>query len=336
MPKRKNILHTAFAVFCMVSMLALIIYQPMESRAASGIEAVILSSYSKTMKIGDESYLLAVASNGKKPSFFSSDSKIASVNTYGKITAKKAGTVKITAKVRNGEASCTVKVLKTTVQLSAASISLENGYTAKLEAVSSTGHPATFRSNKKSIATVSENGTITAKKPGTAIITATVDKTAASCIVTVKKPTVTLSKNSISMYRNGRFRLTVKSTSKSIPKWKSNKKSVATVDSNGLVTAMKNGVASITATVDGVAKSCKITVRKPTVKFSESEITMAVGEKKKVSVAVSSGNQPVFSSSNTSIASVDENGVVSANDTGKAYIYAKEDGTKSRMRVTVK
>ena len=138
------------------------------------------------------------------------------------------------------------------------------------------------------------------------------------------------------MYRNGRFRLTVKSTSKSIPKWKSNKKSVATVDSNGLVTAMKNGVAFITATVDGVAKSCKITVRKPTVKFSESEITMAVGEKKKVSVAVSSGNQPVFSSSNTSIASVDENGVVSANDTGKAFIYAKEDGTKSRMRVTVK
>ena len=336
MPKRKNILHTVFAVFCMVSMLALMVCRPMESHAASGIEAVILSSYSKTMKIGDESYLLAVASNGKKPSFSSSDSKIASVNTYGKITAKKAGTAKITAKVRNGEASCTVKVLKTDIQLSAKSISLENGYTAKLGVTSSTGHPVTFRSNKKSIATVSGNGIITAKKPGKAIITATVDKTAASCTVTVKKPAVTLSKTSISMYRNGTFRLSVKSTSKSIPKWKSNKKSVATVDSGGLVTAMKNGTATITVTVDGVAKSCSVTVKKPTVKFSESEITMAAGEERKVNVAVSSGNQPTFSSSNTSIASVDEDGVVSAHDTGKAYIYAKEDGTKSRMRVIVK
>ena len=224
MPRKKNILHAAFAVFCMVSMLALVTSQPMESRAASGFEAILLSSYSKTMKIGDESYLLAVASNGKKPSFSSSDSKIASVNTYGKITAKKAGTVKITAKVRNGEASCTVKVLKTSIQLSAKSISLENGYTAKLDVTSSTGHPVTFRSNKKSIATISEDGKITAKKPGTATITATVDKTPASCTVTVKKPTVTLSKNSISMYRNGKFRLIAKSTSKSQPKWKSSKR----------------------------------------------------------------------------------------------------------------
>lgn len=336
MPRKKNILHAAFAVFCMVSMLALVTSQPMESRAASGFEAILLSSYSKTMKIGDESYLLAVASNGKKPSFSSSDSKIASVNTYGKITAKKAGTVKITAKVRNREASCTVKVLKTSIQLSAKSISLENGYTAKLNVTSSTGHPVTFRSNKKSIATVSEDGTITAKKPGTATITATVDKTPASCTVTVKKPTVTLSKNSISMYRNGKFRLIAKSTSKSQQKWKSSKKSVATVDSGGLVTAIKNGTATITVTVDGVAKTCKVTVKKPTVKFSESEITMSVGEERKINVAVSSGNQPAFSSSNTSIASVDEHGVVSANDTGKAYIYAKEDGSKSRMRVIVK
>ena len=63
---------------------------------------------------------------------------------------------------------------------------------------------------------------------------------------------------------------------------------------------------------------------------------MAVGEMKQANVLVSSGNKPAFSSSNTSIASVDENGIISANDVGKAYIYAKEDGVKGRIRVNVK
>ena len=67
-------------------------------------------------------------------SFSSNNSKVASVNTYGKITAKKAGTARITAKIKNGEASCTVRVAATKIQLSARSISLENGYCAKLSA----------------------------------------------------------------------------------------------------------------------------------------------------------------------------------------------------------
>lgn len=225
---------------------------------------------------------------------------------------------------------------KTKIQLSAKEISLENGQSARLKVNSSTGHPVTFKTSKKSIAEVDENGVITAKKPGTATITATVDKISASCRVTVKKPTVSLSKRSVSLYRNRKVRLTVKSTSNSAPKWKSNKKSVATVEQNGVVTAVKNGSAVITVTVDGVSKSCEVTVKKPVVKFAESEITMARGETRKVNVTVSSGNKPVFSSSNTSIASVDEQGNISANDAGKAYIYAKEDGVKSRMQVIVK
>ena len=63
---------------------------------------------------------------------------------------------------------------------------------------------------------------------------------------------------------------------------------------------------------------------------------MGVGRKKTVKVSVSSGNKPVFSSSNTCIATVNEHGVVTANDVGKAYIYAAEDGVKTRMRVIVK
>lgn len=336
MSTRNRFLRTALAVFCMVSMLFLFMNQPLTTYASSNLGFVVLNMYTKTMKIGDECYLIAVTSNGKKPTFTSGNSKVASVNTYGKITAKKAGTAKITARIKNGEASCTVKVTKTAIRLNVNSISLENGYTARLTAKTSNGHPVIFRSSKRSIATVDETGLITAKKPGTTTITAKADQTSVSCRVTVRKPVVSLNRRSATLYRRQQVCLSVKSTSKSKPVWKSNKKSVATVDDSGTVTAVKNGTAIISATVDGISKTCEITVKKPTVTFEHKELTLAVGKKKTVKVSVSSGNKPVFSSSNTCIATVNENGLVTAHETGKAYIYAAEDGVKSRMRIIVK
>lgn len=335
MSRKKYFLQAAFAVLCMVSMLLFPNRSSITAHASSGYEFILLNSYSKTMKIGDEAYLTAITSNGKKPSFSSSSSAIASVNTYGKITAKKAGTVKITAKIRNGEASCSVTVKKTEIRLSEKSVSLENGERHMLRVASSTGHPAKFKSSKSSVASVDENGLILAKKPGQADITVTVDKTAVKCSVTVKKPTLRLSKSAISLYRGGTAKLTVTSSSKSIPKWKTNKKSVATVDSNGTVTAVKNGTATVTVTVDGVSKTCSVTVKKPTITFEADAVTLSVGESYQTKAAVSSKNKPVYASSNSKVATVDGNGKVYAKSKGRAYIYAKEDGAKERMTVFV-
>lgn len=222
---KKNFLKSALAVFCMVSMLLFSSYNGITTvYAASGYEYVLLTKYTKTMKIGDEYYLTAITSTGKKPKFSSSDFTVASVNTYGKITAKKAGTATITAKIANGEASCRVTVEKTVITLSQKTISLENGYTARLKAETSTGHPVTYKSARSSIASVDENGVITAKKPGETTITVTADKTSQTCKVTVKQPTVRLDRTSASFYRKGTLRLSVSSTSKSIPRWKTNKK----------------------------------------------------------------------------------------------------------------
>lgn len=334
MTHTKKFLTTALAAFCIISML--IISSSTSVVQASGrYEFIALSKYSKTMQIGEEFYLLAITSNGAKPSFKSSSSAVASVNTYGKITAKKAGSATITAKIKNGEASCRITVKKTVVELNAKSISLENGTSFRLKATSSTGHPVSFKSNKSSVASVDEYGVITAKKPGSATITATVDKSSVSCKVTVKKPTVKLNKSSVSLFRNETIKLSVTSTSKSIPKWKTNKKSVATVDASGKVTAVKNGTATITVTTDGVSKTCKVTVKKPEITFETDKATLLIGEKFQAKVTVSSGNKPEFSSSNPNVASVDKNGKIYAKASGKAYIYAKEDGTKERMTIIV-
>ena len=226
MPHNKKILKTALAVFCMISMLLFSKQSMIPVSASSGYEFILLDKYSTTMKIGDTCYLIAVTSTGKKPSFSSSNSAVASVNTYGKITAKKSGSATITAKIKNGEASCKVTVQKTSIQLSDKKISLEAGESKQLKASTSTGHPVTYKSSKSSIASVDENGKIFAKKPGTASITVTADKTSVKCKVTVKQPTVKLSKSSASLYRKKTLRLSVTSSSKNTPKWKSNKKSV--------------------------------------------------------------------------------------------------------------
>lgn len=46
--------------------------------------------------------------------------------------------------------------------------------------------------------------------------------------------------------------------------------------------------------------------------------------------------QTEYYSSNTNVATVNETGMITAIGKGRAYIYAKEDGTKVRMTVTVK
>jgi uncharacterized protein YjdB len=332
---QKRFLRAAVAVLCMIAML--ICSDGRICAYASGsYEYVLLTQYSKTMRIGDEFYLVAVTSTGKKPGYSSSDSAVASVNTYGKVTAKKAGTATITAKIANGEASCKVKVEKTTITLSQKNISLENGYSARLTATVSTGHAVTYKSSKASVASVDETGRITANKPGEATITVTADKTSATCKVKVKEPTVKLSRTAVSLYRRETVRLSVSSTSKSTPKWKTNKTSVATVDSDGTVTAVKNGTAIITVTVDGVSKTCEVTVKKPTITFAKDSVTLTEGASCQAKATVSSGNKPEYSSSNVSVATVDEDGVITAKSAGRATIYAKEDGTKESMKVIVK
>ena len=188
-----------------------------------------------------------------------------------------------------------------------------------LTAASSPGHKVTWKSAKTSIASVSENGKVTAKKPGTTTVTAKVDGTSVNCKVTVKSPTVRLMPSKISLYRREKYKLKVSSTSKTTPVWKTNKKSVATVDETGKVTAVKHGTAVITVTVDGVSKNCEVTVRSP-----------------RVNATVSSGNQPAYSCSNSNVVSVDANGVITAKAAGRSYVYASEDGTKERMTVYVK
>ena len=272
----KKILYSI--VLCTFILFFSIPSQAISVKASNSIEFVILSKYQANANIGDEFYIIAITTNGKLPTWKSSDSKVASVSTYGKVTAKKSGTTTVTAKIKGAEATCKVTVNKTKVTISNTSAKLERGETIKLSASASNGSKITWKSSKKSVATIDEFGAVTAIKPGETIITATTDGISATCKLTVKSPTVKLNNTKIKLYRGQTAKLTATVSSNINPTWKTNKKSVATVDLNGTITAQKHGTATITATVDGVSKTCEVVVEQPVIKLSSTELSMKKGE----------------------------------------------------------
>lgn len=222
---------------------------------------VVLTKYSKSMSVGDEFYLTAATSNGRKPTFKSSKSSIASVNTYGLVTAKKAGTCLITAKIKNAEASCKITVKPTVVSIKPANLALYRQDTRQLTAAVSTGHAPVWRSSKSSVAVVDENGMVTAVKHGTAKITATVDGVSKSCTVTVKQPAIKLSAASLSLTTGSTHTLSAKVSSGNKPEWTTSNLNVVSVDADGTITARQKGRAYVYAREDGVKASCIVTVK---------------------------------------------------------------------------
>ena len=214
-----------------------------------------------------------------------------------------------------------------------------------------------WSSSNSSVATVKE-GVVTAIKPGNATITVKSDdggKTA-TCEVTVNAKVypvtgVTLDKTSHEMTEGDEYTLTAtinpsNATNKNVS-WKSSNTSVATV-SNGKVTALKAGSATITVTTEDGSKTatCSITVKAKvypvtSVSLSKSSATLTEGESLSLTATVNPSNATnknvSWKSSNTSVATV-SNGKVTALKAGSAIItVTTEDGGKTATcMVTVK
>ena len=113
----------------------------------------------------------------------------------------------------------------------------------------------TWSSSNKNVATVSSSGVVTAKARGTVTITAKARGTnvTASCTITVKNSTlpdsISLGLSHVNMERFSTRQLTatvLPANVDSSVKWTSSRSSIVSVDKNGLLTAKKAGVATIT------------------------------------------------------------------------------------------
>ena len=167
-------------------------------------------------------------------------------------------------------------VAVTSVTLSTDALNLNVGQTATL---ASTVLPAeannkslTWTSSDESVATVDQNGLVTAVAKGMAMITAAANDCSghlAACAVTVKQPvtSISLNKTTLSLYVGQTETLTAtvspSTASNTGVTWSSSDTEVATVSSSGVVTGVAAGTAKVTATAkdgSGVSKQCSITV----------------------------------------------------------------------------
>ena len=173
-----------------------------------------------------------------------------------------------------------VPVDPTSISVSPSTLTMSLSETSKLS-VSYTPSNAnqnkgiTWSTSNKNVATVSSDGTVTAVAKGTATITATSTKgLTATCNVEVKEIAVsgiTMSPTSATVSKGATKQLSASispynATNQGIT-WSTNKSTVATVDSNGLVTAVAVGSATITATAQGDTSktaTCTITVTEQT------------------------------------------------------------------------
>ena len=249
------------------------------------VERVSLSETTLTLVEGETKVLTAeiapADAENQSVTWSTSDKSVVTVEG-GTVTAIKAGeaTVTVTANDKGSvKAECKVtvtaaKVAVTGVSLDKTTLTVAAGGNAKLTATvapaNATNKSVTWSSSNQAIATVDSEGNVTVKSAGTATITVTTKdggKTA-TCTVTVGIPVtgVSLNKTSLTLTKGKSAKLTAtvapaNATNKNVT-WSSSDRAVATVDSEGNVTANAAGTATITATTEDGNKTaeCKVTV----------------------------------------------------------------------------
>lgn len=199
----------------------------------------------------------------------------------------------------------------------------------------------TWTTSKESVVTVS-NGTVTAVGPGTATVTAKVGDKTATCEYTVKAPLTSIElnngENDLSLVKGQNKNISIKynpenTTDSKAVTWASSDETVATVDGNGKVKAIKAGTTTITATStvsDRITDTVTLTVTEiplNSITFEQADDTMLRWDDMQLTVIYSPEDTTddkvvTWESSDENIATVDENGLVTALKEGTVTITA--------------
>ena len=331
--------------------------------------AIVLNETNLSLFVNQSTQLSATVypsdAANKTVTWKSSNTAVATVNSNGLVTAKTAGTATITATTTDGSnlsASCSVAVSiipVTSITLSESSLSLNVNYTYQLNATilpsDATYKTVTWETSNAAVAYVSDNGLVNPLSPGEATITArTTDGTnlTASCQVTVKNSvqSITLNEGSLTLMlpETAQLIATIIPTDATNPilNWTSSNSTVAKVDNNGFITSVNVGNTTIKATTtDGtnLSATCQVTVKKQyvtSITLNETYLVMHIGDSFQLVADIQPENASnpglSWSTGNYSIASVDNNGLVTAKSPGTTYIQAKtRDGSSLTARCTI-
>ena len=269
---------------------------------------------------------------------------------------------------RDTTAPADVKVSRITLSASTG-LALTKGQTQKLTAMvapaNATNKAVTWKTSDKNVATVSENGLVTAVGGGDATITCTAKDGSgvkATCKVTVTVPVsgIQLSQTSAALTVGDTLTLTKTiypsdATNQAVT-WTSSSDAVASVDSNGKITAKTAGSAVITCksvSDNSVVGICNVTVKAKVQTPSEIKVnkitlnkttaSVTKGKTLQLTATVAPGNatkkEVKWSTSNKNVAMVSTSGLVTAKSAGTATITCTAQdgsGVKATCKITVK
>lgn len=258
------------------------------------VASVVMAPTSASVAVGQSITLAAsprsstgVPLTGRTIVWSSTENVIATVSQSGLVQGQAPGTAVIRAESEGHVGTATVTVTPqpvATVTLSSASMSVPAGETRSITAVSRdasggvlSGRTATWTSSNSSVATVASSGSssanVTAVSAGTATITATVEGRTATAQVAVTSTapvavaTVTVSPGSATVNVGATTALsaTLRDASGNVLTgrgitWSSSANTVATVGSNGIVSGVAQGTATITATSEGRTGTASVSV----------------------------------------------------------------------------
>ena len=328
-----------------------------EISVGKGVERIELEPAELQLKKGDSQTLTAsifpADATCQTLHWGTSDSKVASVDEDGKVTAVGNGSATVFVSSSDGgyTAYCNVYVGTPlgSLSLDPGEYTLESiGSSFKIAPVfypeDATDTEVSWTSADPKIASVSSDGTVTAIGPGTTAITAAAagGTITSKCVVTVLSPAlaIKISDSRLSLEEGEEATLSASvfpsDATQSTLTWRSDKPEVATVDQNGNVRAVKAGVAVITVSVsETVFETCTVTVvsRVTGISFDVDELEILPGESHQLNVTVLPENASVpdvnWSSDNAKVAKVSDTGLVTGHSAGVATIHAvTRDGGK--------
>jgi len=295
----------------------------------------------------------------------SNNQEIATVSSAGVVSARSAGEVRIAASAAGQSAVATITVTErdvASVQVTPVAVSVRVNRTAPLQARALDGdgntlvnRPISWRSSDAAVATVSAQGVITAVAPGAATILATSEGRSGQAAVTVTAEpvatvTITPGRDTLAVGTVRALTAIVRDadgvalTGRAVA-WSVSDPDVASVSSQGVVTARAPGTVSVIGVSEGRVGQAAIVVLARlanAITLTPGTSTLEVGGTVTLTTQVTDplgnllpGRVVVYSSDNQAVVTVSSQGVVSAVARGTARITATSDGRSTSAGVTV-
>lgn len=245
---------------------------------------VIATGESATAETAAQDEKIAKAAEKLTLAWTSSDESVATVDETGTVTAVAAGEAEITAAVKDTEMQ---DVCVITVKVSAKELKVpdtlevklndtdETAIEAKCEPEDASNISFDFASSDEEVATVDKDGKVKVLKAGECDITTTLMQdgekvtaktTHVKAFYEVESITLDSNEGKLTVGNSHTIKATVapeEVAAETTIEWSSSNEKVATVDSNGKVTAVSSGNATITATAGEESANYEVTVKQP-------------------------------------------------------------------------